>query len=694
MSDPTPNADLLKQHVQFLRGVGPKRAEVLSKLKIFTASDLLFHFPLRYENFSGRCHISELELDQEGTVLATVDDIEQQKYGGRHVLYILLRQDNCFLRGIWFNQEYMTSKFRLGQTVQFRGKVTERGGRLQMTHPHVIWVEDVNEIQEEKWRPIYPLTDGINQRQMRRVVEGVVNEYTKHVEEAIPEELQAQWNICNIHKAIENIHSPANEDEMNEAKRRLIFQEFLILQLALSMRRYWVRQREIAPSIEMTPKIRARILGRMPFELRESQLTAFDEVANDLKNPFPMNRLLHGEVGSGKTVVAACSMMLATACGHQAIIMAPTEILAFQHYTTLQKLLVGSRVNIALCTGSLTTKQRNEMQTRVQQGDIQIVVGTTAVLSKKMEFNNLGLVIIDEQHKFGVRQRAMLKQSGFDPHYLIMTATPIPRTITMTLFGDLDVSTVARDASQSWNINTYLGSESNRERWWEFVRKKLREGRQAYVVAPFVENKAESSVQSVSELYESLSNGPLEAFRIGLVHGRQSSEEKQNSIQQFVAGQTQVLVATGVIEVGIDVPNASVMTIESAERFGLSQLHQLRGRVGRGKHPGYVCAFASNEESEDQKRLKAFEEIADGFELSRIDLEIRGPGNLLSTKQTGFPPLRIADIVRDADVLAEAQKAARIVIQDDPNLARPEFHRLRRLVNSRYSKVLDLGDVG
>ena len=433
-------------------------------------------------------------------------------------------------------------------------------------------------------------------------------------------------------------------------------------------------------------------MGRLPFELRDSQIAAYEQIAADMGLPYPMNRLLHGEVGSGKTVVAACAMMLAVANGHQAALMAPTEILANQHFRTLSHLLSGSRVNETLMTGSMGAKQRRETAESISSGEADLVVGTTAVIGAKTSFAKLGLVVIDEQHKFGVRQRALLKQAGFDPHYLVMTATPIPRTITMTLFGDLDVSIL--ESTRAGNTKTYLGSEEQREKWWEFVRKKLNEGRQGYVVAPYVETKKDSAIQSAEDRYEALANGPLEAFRLGVLHGRQSAEEKLDTMRKFANGDLQVLVATGVVEVGIDVPNATVMMIESAERFGLSQLHQLRGRVGRGKHPGFVCAFPTPGRDPEIERLQAFVDVEDGFELARIDLQIRGPGNLLSTKQTGFPPLLIADLVEDEEVLVRTQSVAREIVDNDPNLAQPQHERLRQLVNARYSKVLDLSDVG
>lgn len=500
--------------------------------------------------------------------------------------------------------------------------------------------------------------------------------------------------MCDITSAIKQIHSPKTQSEIDAARGRLVYQELLILQLALAVRRHRTRTAFKAPPLELTPKIRSRILGRLPFELTESQQTALNEIAANMSQPFPMNRLLHGEVGSGKTAVAVCAMMLAVAQGYQAAIMAPTEILARQHFFTLKHLLGNSRVRMGLWIGSLKGAERKKLRSEIETGQIDIVVGTQAVVASKLNFHKPGLVVIDEQHKFGVRQRASLKQSGEDPHYLVMTATPIPRTMAMTLFGDLDVSTLHRTSGIGQRVNTYLGKESAREQWWQFVRKKLREGRQAFIVAPLVQSDENTQLNSAEKTYESLANGPLEEFRLDVLHGRQSPEQKDEVMARFKSGKTQAVVATGVVEVGIDVPNATVMTIESAERFGLSQLHQLRGRVSRGKHPGFVCAFSTNDDAEENERLVAFAETSSGFDLAEVDLKLRGPGNLFSTHQSGFPPLMIADLVRDVDLLVAARADALQLVADDPELQREDHARLRQLVFARYGHALDLSDVG
>jgi ATP-dependent DNA helicase RecG len=408
----------------------------------------------------------------------------------------------------------------------------------------------------------------------------------------------------------------------------------------------------------------------------------------------PMNRLLQGDVGSGKTIVAVYAMLLAVAHAAQVVLMAPTEVLAHQHVETLERLLAGSHTRLGLLTGGQTPRARQDLLAEIASGEIQIVIGTQAVVSSEVPFARLGLVVIDEQHKFGVRQRAALKNSSVHPHYLVMTATPIPRTVSMTLFGDLDVTTLTDSPPGRQNVHTYFPPEEDRARWWEFFRKKLREGRQGYVIVPLVDGSEQVQAANLEETYEHLANGELEAFRIGLVHGRLTPGEKLAAMDAFRGGQTQVLVATSVVEVGVDVANATLMAIEGAERFGLAQLHQLRGRISRGSFPGYCCLFANARTDEAIERIKAFVDSNDGFRLAEIDFAMRGPGDLLGTKQHGLPPLRIADLTRDAAVVEEARRDARELVAADPGLAQPDHALLRRMALVRYGKSLDLGDVG
>ncbi len=464
------------------------------------------------------------------------------------------------------------------------------------------------------------------------------------------------------------------------------------MQLALALRQRQLLARSRAVALQSDARIDARIRRLFPFELTEDQNQAIREISADLARPVPMNRLLQGDVGTGKTAVAAYAMLLAVAHGSQAVLMAPTEVLARQHFQTLTELLKESQVRLRYLSGATPAKQKTAVCEAFAAGEADLLVGTQSVIQQDLRFRQLSLVIIDEQHKFGVMQRATLRQAETDPHYLVMTATPIPRTIAMTLFGDLEVSCLRTSPPGRQPVHTYLGDDDQRARWWEFFRRKLREGQQGFVISPVVDDQGDETTSAETAL-ENLANGELADFRIDLLHGRMKPDEKLRVMDQFAGGQTQVLVATSVVEVGIDVPNANLMTIEHGERFGLSQLHQLRGRVGRGLFPGYVCVFAEPSTEEGQKRLSAFARINDGFELAEVDFQLRGPGELFGTRQHGLPPLMVADLRRDMDVLQRARRDARELIQRDPGLADPAWLRIRKMVLSRYGHSLQLADV-
>jgi ATP-dependent DNA helicase RecG len=514
------------------------------------------------------------------------------------------------------------------------------------------------------------------------------------LDDVFPDAYRAGHELWPIRKAIRAIHAPADRRELESARRRLIYQELLVLQLALALKHNEQHSRRNAPPFEATAKIDARIRRLFPFEMTAAQNRAIDEVAADMARPHPMNRLLQGDVGSGKTVVAVYSMLLAVAHGHQAVLMTPTEVLARQHAATLERTLAASHVKWGVLTGGTSPAEREELLRQLAAGELNVVIGTQAILQPDVCFARLGLVVIDEQHKFGVRQRASLKQAALDPHYLVMTATPIPRTVAMTIFGDLDVSTLDELPPGRQTVHTYLVGQDQQAKWWDFFGRKLREGHQGYIVTPLIDESSEADVASLEQVYESLAHGPLEAYRLGLLHGRMTSSAKEETMQAFRRGDTQALVTTTVIEVGIDVANATLMAIYGGERFGLSQLHQLRGRISRGTQPGYCAVFSDVQSADARKRLEAFVATNDGFELAEIDFKLRGPGDLLGTRQHGLPPLRIADLARDAAVLDEARRDAQHLVASDPTLAAPDYALLRQMVLCRYGRVLELGDVG
>lgn len=688
-------AERLATPVQFLKGVGPQRAELLERLDLRTACDVLFCFPRDYQDMSELRMIERLAEGELASVCGLVEEIDLRNTGaGRSMLGVLIRQGTQYLRAIWFNQPYMREKFSVGQRVLVAGSPKLSGFRWEMVHPQVTWLAEDEEPPAGRIVPVYSLTEGINQSQMRRIAHAVAEQFNAAVDESFPESYLAAHDLLPIRDALLQIHLPPDRTGLTKARRRFIYQELFVMQLALAWRRWKLHHERRAPPLPTNAKIDSRIFRLFPFELTLGQKLAVSEIAADMAHAYPMNRLLLGEVGSGKTVVAEYALLLAVANAHQAVLMAPTEVLARQHSRTVAKALEQSRVRIALLTGGLPTAVRRETMTAIAEGRVDIVIGTHAVLSEQVKFAKLGLVVIDEQHKFGVRQRATLRQAGLDPHYLVMTATPIPRTVSMTLFGDLDVSTLREPPPGRQPVHTYLADERRRARWWEFFRQRLREGRQGFVVAPLVEESENFATASAEDLFESLANGELEAFRVDILHGRQTPEEKEAAMERFRQGETQVLVSTLVIEVGVDIPNATVMTVEGAERFGLAQLHQLRGRVSRGVHPGYVCLFGNSDNEEVRQRLEAFCKTTDGFEIAELDFRMRGPGDLLGAKQHGLPPLRVADLLRDVEVLQEARRDAQAVILADPDFRDPAWARIRRMVLSRYGDVMELGDVG
>ncbi len=703
--------------LQYIPGIGPQRVELFHKIGVRRATDLLFLFPRSYQDIAPYQSITELEPGFRASVIGQVVDIDQRvSFEGRSSVGILLAIDGGgYVRCVWYNQPFRRQQFLHGMRVIATGMAKSTGISFEMRHPETTILAPGQALPDAKPIPVYPLTEGLQQRHVASAVAAVLDHLTDTIDEALPESIRLSANqpaeaagnhsvgntekgkipLLGIAKALRAIHQPNTLEEANEARHRFIFQELFVYQLALAMRRHRLQHDKPAPKIVATPMIHARILKRFGFELTRDQLQAIDDVRNDMAQDVPMNRLIQGDVGSGKTVIAQYAMLNAVASKQQAALMAPTELLARQHFTRLRKQLAGSQVMIELLVGSITQRDRTELLQRIAIGTVDLVVGTQALLSEQVQFETLGLVVIDEQHKFGVQQRANLRESRIVPHYLVLSATPIPRTIAMTIFGDLDVSVLRDKPPGRATVHTYLGNTAQQDKWWEFVVKQIHSGRQAYVVTPRVESDPEAEVVGAEQVYRQLQAGPLAGLRIELLHGRMDGNEKQAKLDAFTAGQTQVLVATTVVEVGIDVPNATVMTILDADRMGLAQLHQLRGRISRGSFPGYVCVFAKpGVAPEENARLSVLASTDDGFRLAEQDLQMRGPGDLLGTKQIGLPPLRIADLVRDAEILVHARGIAQKIVEQDPNLDLPEHSILKRQVTQRHGAVVTLGDVG
>ena len=645
--------------------------------------------------------------------MGTITDAELvSRTPGRSLFAAVVENETGAVRILFFNQPFRAEQMTIDRRVLLSGVPKLSGLRMEFVHPKITILDSEEDIPKPRILPVYPLTEGIKQSELRQLTRATLPLASALIE-VMPESLRKRAAemlrghgtmrasaLPPIDVALRSLHDPPDEASLIAGRKRLVFQELLVMQLALAMRRRKLTTDLRAPPLESSAMIHARIINRFPFDLTGDQLKAIEEISRDMSRQFPMNRMLQGDVGSGKTVVAVYAMMLAVANGHQAVLMAPTEVLARQHYETLREMLTESRVRVELLCGSLTSNQRSEVVAAAAAGEVDILIGTQALLYGAIEFKNLGLCVIDEQHKFGVTQRVTLRCGGIDPHYLVMSATPIPRSIAMTLFGDTELSTLREKPQGRGKINTYLARDGWKDRWWNFVRQRLDEGRQAFVVAPRIavdnangDDDAED-VASVESLFEDLCNGSLSDYRVGLLHGRMPSEEKQSIMKSFAEGKIQVLVSTTVIEVGINVPNATVMTIFGAQRFGLAQLHQLRGRVSRGAHAGHVCVFSDGESSpEENERLKVFEQTDDGFELAEADFRLRGPGDLFGRKQSGLPPMRIAELDRDVDILVAARNLAQEMLDEDPGLEAQELAELRQQVLRRYGARLSLGDV-
>ena len=653
----------------------------------------MFFFPREYQDLSTLTTIHDLKEGETARLVGVVEQVTLRESGNRSQFGLLVRQGQQYLRCVWFNQPYLAQRFAQGAQVVVTGVPKTRGFCWEMHHPSV-QVLTAAEASLGGLQPVYRLTEGISQQQMRTAIWSAVTRCAESVSEVFPDRLRQSFGLMPIVEAIRGMHQPRDQDELRRARFRFAYQELFTMQLALALRHASVTQAS-SPVLPCDGQIDARITRLLPFDLTQGQRAVVDEILQDLARPRAMNRMLQGDVGSGKTLVAAYAILVAIANKHQAALMVPTEILAHQHVQTFRSILSRSRVRIGLLTGSLAAEQRRQLCEEIATGAIDLVIGTHALVRRGVEFANLGLAVVDEGHKFGVRQRARLRQHQSEPHYLVMSATPIPRTVAMTLFGDLDVSVLRESPAGRQVVHTYVGTNEKRPSWWNFVRKKLREGRQAYVIAPVVDEREGCDVlHSVEDLFEQLCCDELDQFRVGLLHGKLSVSEKHDAMKRFRSGETQVLVATSLVEVGVDVPNATVMTIENAECFGLAQLHQLRGRIRRGTHPGFLCVFSPSDAAETQQRLAAFARIEDGFELAELDFQLRGPGDLLGTKQHGLPKLRVADLQSDWEILTQARHDARMLAADDPLLASPDLAKLRRRVMVRYGTSLQLGDVG
>ncbi|WP_417395264.1 ATP-dependent DNA helicase RecG [Gimesia chilikensis] len=682
--------------IQFLQGVGPERAELLVKLGIETVEDLLWHLPRSVLDLTDVRPVNELEEDQLASVCGKVVDLDARTISrGRTISAILLDCGTGFLKGTWFNQPWVIKRFFQGQLLMFSGKPKRRSGKWEMSHPQYQVLEEDLDDPQGVVLPRYSLTEGIKMYQMRRMVRTAVEEYAQLIPDYLPEPFREEHGLLPLAQAVIQMHKPQTMQEYEAGVRRVIFDDLLEFQLGLAMRRRQWTCVDNAPLIKVTAKVDARIRRLFPFDFTEGQDQAIQEIKTDLGSGRAMHRMLQADVGAGKTAIAIYAMLATIAAGKQAVLMAPTELLAVQHWDTINRILNQSRVKRCVLTGSLSSAERKATLEQIASGEQQLIVGTQAVVQKDVQYHDLGLVIIDEQHKFGVMQRAHFTSEANTPHMLVMTATPIPRSLCLTQFGELDISINSELPPGRQPVTTSrISTTPQRKKAWDFLRAQIEAGRQAYIVCPRIDSELEeNSRSSAEEVYRKLQKSELASASIGLVHGQMDREERAQIMEQFHQGHIQVLVSTTVVEVGVDVPNATLMVILQADRFGLSQLHQLRGRVGRGIHPGYCFLFSYTESEEALKRLAVMEQTTNGFEIAEADFQARGPGDIFGTRQHGELPLRVADLRRDDDLLQETREIALRLVEKG-EFDQPRFAPLKIRVLDRFGQLLDLGQSG
>ncbi|MCL0096610.1 ATP-dependent DNA helicase RecG [Thermodesulfovibrionales bacterium] len=702
VSRPSPPAKRwdIDSPITVIKGISSSLATKFNKLGVKTIRDLLYFFPRRHLDYSQRKSISQLSEGEEQTIIANVWQAQVASLGGRRGTEAIVGDETGNVRVVWFNNPYLAKQLTTNKQVVLSGRVSLFSGRHVFESPEWELVEDKELIHTGCLVPLYPLTQGLRPRQVRKLMKEVIDQWAWQVEDFLPDQIKRRCNLLELSQAITQAHYPEDETMKNRARVRLAFDELFLLQMGvLSKKRHW-QESQLGSPFSITRQVLDTFLKSLPFALTIAQQKVLNELLADLEKPRPMSRLLQGEVGSGKTVVATAALLMAAANGYQGAFMAPTEILAEQHFTNICQLLsrmsyqqgegylysysglLSRPLTIALLIGDITQSRKQELHQRISEGNIDIVIGTHALIQKGVEFRQLGLAVVDEQHRFGVTQRSALRQKGFSPHLLVMTATPIPRTLALTTYGDLDLSVIDQLPPGRQEIKTKWLKPGQRNSAYAFIRRQVASGHQAFIICPLIEESETVQAKAAIAEYQRLSEEVFPDLRLGLLHGRMSVMEKDKVMRCFRSGELDILVSTPVVEVGIDVPNAVVMLVESADRFGLSQLHQFRGRVGRGQEQSYCLLLAENPSEVARQRLDIIEKIQDGFTLAEEDLRLRGPGELFGTRQSGLPDLRMAKL-SDVGLLELARSEAVKLFETDPGLEKSEH----RLLNKELARV-------
>lgn len=674
--------------IQSLKGIGPAKAKLFNKLGVRTVEDLLYHYPRGYKDKSITTNIEDLLPEYQYTIKVTVlnkpTDVRSQK--GLIIAKAAVGDETGKLNIVWFNNRFIKNMIKQGDELYLYGKVKLMGRDLVMESPEFEKVGSKESVNLLRIVPEYPLTEGLGHKDIRKAVYGALELTKGKLSDIFPEDFRKRYQLSEFNFSINNIHFPESMFNLQLAIKRFKFEELFILQSGLIHIKRMNSAEEKGIAFEQFDE--REFVGKLPFKLTNAQLKVIDEIFRDMEKSKPMNRLVQGDVGSGKTIVALLAMYKCARNGYQSLMMVPTEILAEQHYLTFKQLLEGTGIRIELLKGSMTAKEKNATLQRIKNHEADIIIGTHALIQDKVEFAKVGLVITDEQHRFGVRQRTVLSDKGDNPDILVMTATPIPRTLTLILYGDLDVSIIDELPPGRKKIETYFIDSKKKERFFGFVRKELDQGRQAYFVCPLVEESEKLDLKSATEYRDELQEKYFKGYKVGLLHGKMKAEEKNAIMEEMRKGNIHILVATTVIEVGVNIPNATIMAIENADRFGLAQLHQLRGRVGRGAHQSYCILISDTDSKIAVERLKYMTKSENGFDIAEKDLELRGAGEVLGQRQHGLPELKIADILNDTALLKQSRDAVEY-LYDSGKLEEQEYQRMKKELDARFNRILE-----